>query len=83
MPSVSSNAQQRTLNKKLSQVFRMRGLSVRPKAGDVLLFYNTQPNSWNADEWPWHGSCEVTQGEKWAANLWFHETIQRHDFFEY
>ena len=49
-----------------------RGLSVRPKRGDVLLFYNAQPMTAAADYWPWHGSCEVTRGEKWAANLWFH-----------
>ena len=49
-----------------------RGLSVRPRRGDVLLFYNAQPNSPSVDYWPWHGSCEVTRGEKWAANLWFH-----------
>ena len=51
-----------------------RGLSIRPRPGDVVLFYNTKPNSVEADYWPWHGSCEVTHGEKWAANLWFHAT---------
>ena len=51
-----------------------RGLSIRPRPGDVVLFYNTRPNSVEADYWPWHGSCEVTHGEKWAANLWFHAT---------
>ena len=52
------------------------GLSVKPRVGDVLLFYNTQPNSLTNDFWPWHASCEITSGEKWAANLWFH--AQRH-----
>ena len=49
-----------------------KGMSVRPKPGDVLLFYNKEPNSHTADFWPWHAACEVTSGEKWAANLFFH-----------
>ena len=51
---------------------RARGVSVRPSPGDVLLFYGTQPNSHAADLYPWHASCEVTRGEKWAANLFSH-----------
>jgi DNA polymerase epsilon subunit 2 len=36
MPSVANNAAQRALNKKLSQVFRMRGLTVKPDAMQPL-----------------------------------------------
>ena len=47
------------------------GLTVKPRAGSVVLFYNLLPNSLRADYWPWHASCDVGSGEKWAANLWF------------
>ena len=42
------------------------------QVGDVLLFYDKLPNTHAGDFWHWHGSCAVTSGEKWAANLWFH-----------
>lgn len=51
------------------------GLTVQPKQGSVLLFYNLAPNSATKDFFTWHGSCDVTAGEKWAANLWFHLSL--------
>ena len=47
------------------------GLTVPPRAGSVVLFYGMYPNSQRPDMWPWHGSCDVTHGEKWLANMWF------------
>ena len=49
-----------------------RGLTITPKAGNALLFYNLQPNSARVDSQSWHASCDVQSGEKLAANLWFH-----------
>lgn len=48
------------------------GLTVQPRQGSVLLFYNLAPNSATKDFFTWHGSCDVQSGEKWAANFWFH-----------
>ena len=48
-----------------------RGLSVVPKMGSALIFYDLLPNSATPDLAAWHGSCDVTRGRKWAANLWF------------
>ena len=48
-----------------------RGLTVQPRAGDLLIFYNHLPNTRRDDLWPIHGSCDVKSGVKWAANLFF------------
>ena len=78
-PMASRGAQPMRDARKVLQTYTAcqtaRGLSVKPKLGDVLLFYNTQPNSRLDDPWPWHGSCAVTAGEKWAANLWFQDSV--------
>jgi hypothetical protein len=47
------------------------GLSVQPRQGSVLLLYNLEPNTATKDFYTWHGSCDVSEGEKWAANLWY------------
>ena len=48
------------------------GLVVTPKRGSVLLFYNLESNTQSKDWFTWHGSCEISHGVKYAANLWFH-----------
>ena len=53
------------------------GVSVTPRRGAVLLFYSLKPNSATKDFFTWHGSCDVLQGEKLAANLWFHLGLMR------
>ena len=43
------------------------GLTVMPRQGSVLLFYNLEPNGATKDFFSWHGSCDVLHGEKWGA----------------
>ena len=50
---------------------KAHGLSVTPKAGSALVFYNLVPNSAEPDFRSWHASCDVESGRKLAANLWF------------
>ena len=44
-----------------------KGVTITPRMGRVALFYNLLPHSMAADYHTWHGSCDVAQGEKWAA----------------
>jgi len=47
--AIMPTAQQRALNKKLSQIFRMRGLTVRPDAMPLLYdFLETEDENWEA-----------------------------------
>lgn len=49
----------------------MRGLSVRPNKGDVLVFWSMKPGG-ELDPASRHGSCPVVEGEKWTATRWIH-----------
>jgi prolyl 4-hydroxylase len=46
-----------------------QGVKVNSVKGNVLLFYSQTPDG-ALDPLSQHGGCEVTRGEKWAANLW-------------
>jgi hypothetical protein len=49
------------------------GMSITPQRGDALLFYNmysTEEGTMKTDIESFHAGCDVTEGEKWAANLW-------------
>jgi hypothetical protein len=53
------------------------GLSVPPIAGSAVLFYNlgverSATAAHETDENTWHAGCPVSQGVKWAANLWIY-----------
>ena len=50
------------------------GLSVTPKRGMAVLFYNLLPDG-NMDDLSQHASIPVVQGEKWLANLWVWDPI--------
>ena len=54
-----------------------RGLTVRPRRGSILLFYNLDPNTNDKSWWTWHCSADVVSGEKRAANLWYHLSLIR------
>ena len=47
----------------------VRGLCVRPKKGDAVLFWTMRPNG-AEDSASLHGGCEVVEGQKWSATLW-------------
>lgn len=49
----------------------MKGLSVRPRKGDALVFWSMKPGG-ELDAGSNHGSCPVVQGEKWTATKWIH-----------
>jgi len=45
------------------------GISVKPRKGDALLFFNLRPDA-ATDPSSLHGGCEVIKGEKWSATKW-------------
>ncbi|WOL07200.1 putative prolyl 4-hydroxylase 3 [Canna indica] len=46
-----------------------KGLSVKPKMGDALLFWSMKPDA-TLDPYSLHGGCPVTEGNKWSATKW-------------
>jgi len=49
----------------------MRGLAVKPKKGDALLFFSLTTTG-ELDVTSIHGGCPVLQGTKWSATKWIH-----------
>lgn len=54
------------------RAFARRGLEVCLAAGDAVLFYSLLPDG-NMDEDSVHSGDRVTEGTKWAANIWVHD----------
>ncbi|GAQ88739.1 Oxoglutarate/iron-dependent oxygenase [Klebsormidium nitens] len=48
-----------------------KGVAVKPKKGDALLFFSLHPDA-STDDNSLHGGCPVEQGEKWSATKWMH-----------
>jgi len=48
-----------------------RGIAVKPRKGDALLFFNLHPDA-IPDPLSLHGGCPVIEGEKWSATKWIH-----------
>ncbi|GLT34394.1 hypothetical protein SLA2020_089120 [Shorea laevis] len=48
-----------------------RGLAVKPKMGDAILFWSMRPDG-TLDPLSLHGACPVISGNKWAAPKWMH-----------
>ncbi|CAI0382438.1 unnamed protein product [Linum tenue] len=48
-----------------------KGLSLKPKMGNALLFWSTRPDA-SLDPSSLHGSCPVIIGNKWSATKWMH-----------
>ncbi|KAF5738103.1 hypothetical protein HS088_TW13G00998 [Tripterygium wilfordii] len=46
-----------------------RGLSVKPKMGDALLFWSMKPDG-TLDPSSLHGGCPLINGNKWSATKW-------------
>jgi prolyl 4-hydroxylase len=44
-------------------------LTVKPKKGKAVLFYNFLPDG-NLDDLSQHAALPVLKGEKWLTNLW-------------
>ncbi|KAG2445040.1 hypothetical protein HYH02_008908 [Chlamydomonas schloesseri] len=48
------------------------GISVRPRKGDMLLFWDMDPGGREPDRHALHASCPTTSGTKWTATKWIH-----------
>ncbi|KAJ4744821.1 2-oxoglutarate (2OG) and Fe(II)-dependent oxygenase superfamily protein [Rhynchospora pubera] len=48
-----------------------RGLGVKAKAGDALLFYSMKPDA-TLDPLSLHGGCPIIRGNKWSSTKWMH-----------
>ena len=53
------------------------GLTVQPREGSALLFYNVErpgdaDDSVVLDPWSRHAACRLLKGEKLIANVWLH-----------
>ena len=50
-------------------IFPQAGISVKPKEGDALFWFNVGPRD-NFDTRIFHLGCPVVYGNKWIANKW-------------
>ncbi|KAK9755104.1 hypothetical protein RND81_01G002600 [Saponaria officinalis] len=48
-----------------------KGLSVKPRRGDALLFWSMRPDA-TLDSSSLHGGCPVIKGNKWSSTKWMH-----------
>ncbi|XP_078440425.1 putative prolyl 4-hydroxylase 3 [Wolffia australiana] len=48
-----------------------KGLGVKPKMGDALLFWSMRPDA-SLDASSLHGGCPVIKGNKWSSTKWLH-----------
>lgn len=48
-----------------------KGVAVKPRRGDALLFFSLHPNA-IPDTLSLHAGCPVIEGEKWSATKWIH-----------
>eukprot|EP00262_Sarcandra_glabra_P008925 TRINITY_DN22876_c0_g1_i1.p1 TRINITY_DN22876_c0_g1~~TRINITY_DN22876_c0_g1_i1.p1 ORF type:complete len:289 (+),score=43.68 TRINITY_DN22876_c0_g1_i1:156-1022(+) len=48
-----------------------KGLSVRARMGDALLFWSMRPDA-SLDPSSLHGGCAVIKGNKWSSTKWLH-----------
>ncbi|EAY98503.1 hypothetical protein OsI_20415 [Oryza sativa Indica Group] len=46
-----------------------KGVAVKPRKGDALLFFNLSPDA-SKDSLSLHAGCPVIKGEKWSATKW-------------
>lgn len=46
-----------------------KGLSIKPKRGDALLFWSMKPDA-TLDPSSLHGGCPVIKGNKWSSTKW-------------
>nr|XP_048331393.1 probable prolyl 4-hydroxylase 3 [Ziziphus jujuba var. spinosa] len=48
-----------------------KGLAVKPKMGNALLFWSMRPDA-TLDPSSLHGGCPVIKGNKWSSTKWMH-----------
>ncbi|TVT97547.1 hypothetical protein EJB05_57210 [Eragrostis curvula] len=67
-PSAAVNSSSSPFYNELSECAK-RGLSVKPKMGDALLFWSMRPDG-SLDPTSLHGGCPVIKGNKWSSTKW-------------
>ncbi|GAV63367.1 Hpt domain-containing protein/2OG-FeII_Oxy_3 domain-containing protein [Cephalotus follicularis] len=67
---VSTRRKVSATNSDLSECGR-KGVAVKPRRGDALLFFSLHPNAL-PDQSSLHAGCPVIEGEKWSATKWIH-----------
>ncbi|KAM0844400.1 hypothetical protein ACQ4PT_057076 [Festuca glaucescens] len=67
-PSAKVNSSSIPFYDKLSECAK-RGISVKPKMGDALLFWSMMPDG-TLDPASLHGGCAVIKGDKWSSTKW-------------
>ena len=61
-------------------VFPYLGISVWPKKGDAITWYNVDKNIFRRDHLSLHGSCPIIKGSKWITNKWIRHFAQSFNF---
>lgn len=69
-PSARGNSSSLPWYNELSECGK-KGLSVKPKMGDALLFWSMRPDA-TLDPSSLHGGCPVLKGNKWSSTKWMH-----------
>ncbi|XP_010266900.1 PREDICTED: probable prolyl 4-hydroxylase 3 [Nelumbo nucifera] len=69
-PSTNTNFSSVPWYNELSECGK-KGLSVKPKMGDALLFWSMRPDA-TLDPSSLHGGCPVIKGNKWSSTKWMH-----------
>lgn len=49
-----------------------KGVSIKPKKGDAILFWSLKLTTNKKDAWSLHAGCPVIRGEKFSATSWIH-----------
>ncbi|KAE8779870.1 putative prolyl 4-hydroxylase 3 [Hordeum vulgare] len=69
-PDANVNSSSLPWYNELSECAR-KGLAVKPKMGDALLFWSMKPDA-TLDPLSLHGGCPVIKGNKWSSTKWLH-----------
>ncbi|XP_072955504.1 probable prolyl 4-hydroxylase 3 [Typha angustifolia] len=69
-PSAKGNSSSLSYYNELSECAK-KGLSVKAKRGDALLFWSMRPDA-TLDPSSLHGGCPVIKGNKWSSTKWMH-----------
>lgn len=69
-PAAKANSSSLPWYNELSECGK-KGLSVKPKQGDALLFWSMKPDA-TLDPSSLHGGCPVIKGNKWSSTKWMH-----------
>ncbi|KAL0699393.1 hypothetical protein Bca4012_055515 [Brassica carinata] len=80
--AVESSRRKLSVNKDDLSECAKKGIAVKPRKGDALLFFNLHEDA-TPDTLSLHGGCPVIEGEKWSATKWIHvdsfDKIVTHD----